>query len=81
MESGFGWTPYNQHLSPEKAVQRWIGCQPKNYQIRYAELRRQLAQAEAIFDPESKLPRVVIRDMRHIDLAFAKPKLRSEWED
>lgn len=53
MESGFRWTPYDQHLTTEKAMQRHIGRQPKNFQIRYAELNRQLRQAENIINGEN----------------------------
>lgn len=53
MESGFTLTPYNQHLKPEVRMRRWVGTQSKHFQIRYAEVNRKLAQAEAIMDEEA----------------------------
>jgi hypothetical protein len=83
MESGFGWTPFNQHLPPDKAMQRHIGRQPKNFQIRYAELRRQLQQAERIIDGEDEtgmemLANHITKDIRFMDLAYTNPILFEE---
>ena len=52
MESGFSITSKNQHLSPEVRMRRWVGTQSKHFQIRYAEVNRQLQQAQNIIDGE-----------------------------
>lgn len=83
MESGFGWTPYNQHLPPDKAMSRWVGTQSKNFQIRYAELRRRLQQAERVIDADDEtgmtmLANHVTSDIRYMDLAYTNPILFTE---
>lgn len=50
MESGFHWTESNAHLTPQKAMSRWVGKQSKNFQIRYAEVLRRLRIAETLLD-------------------------------
>ena len=77
MESGFGWTPYNQHLPLQKAMSRWVGRQPKNFQIRYKELRRQLQQAEAIVD--EPVTHVAIRSFEHVKLALDNPVSKEDF--